>query len=109
MKPKGLRNQIEYSDEFPIELKKQNDGQKVRCTFRVRSPCKSPFEVEKTYQITRIYPPFNLRGNNTENGIKIDDLELDNKVEITGKSQFSEEELKDPDCINCLNTLQVLK
>ena len=169
MKAKGLKDQVEFSDEFPIELKKKKikfkkDDKKedytVSCTFKVRTPCKTPaFEIQRypIYQITRIYPPFNIRGgNNAEAGIKIEvkqhnvtseDLKLNNTIQrppakaaptsqrpqkkgppatkakaggppsknpgppkaIVDKSQFSDEELKDPDCINCLNTLQVLE
>ena len=164
MKAKGLKDQIEYSADYQIELKKKKKDDKndytVSCTFRVQTPCKTPaFEVQKypIYQITRIYPAFNIRGgNNTETGIKIEvqqqkitseDLKINNSVQrppgkaaqtsqrpqkagpssskpkaggappkkpgppkaIVDKSQFSDEELKDPDCINCLNTLQVLE
>lgn len=163
MKPKGLKDQIEFTDEFEIELKKKKKDDKkeyiVSCTFKVRTPCKTPlFEVQTypIYQISVIYPPFNLRGeNNNQTRIKTgikqlkvtsEDLKINNTAErvpikagptsqrpqktgqpsskqkaggppkkpgppkaIVDKSQFTDDELKDPDCINCLNTLQVLE
>ena len=158
MDPKELKTQSEFSRSFPINLDSGRKDQVVEVTFKVRTPCKEPefiTELVPHFQVTKIYPPFSLKGN-TQTAIKIDvqptnvtsqDLNI-TKVNVkkpvqkkpvtkpspqapkqnrppaggkpaaggpkkpsapVDKSQFTEEELKDPDCIACLNTLMVLK
>ena len=158
MDPKELKTQSEFSRSFPINLESGRKDQVVEVTFKVRTPCKEPefiTELVPHFQVTKIYPPFSLKGN-TQTAIKIDvqptnvtsqDLNI-TKVNVkkpvqnkpvtkpspqapkqnrppaggkpaaggpkkpsapVDKSQFTEEELKDPDCIACLNTLMVLK
>ena len=154
MTPSGLKNHIEYTNNFKINLEdKQKDEPTVEVTFKVKTPCKEKEYITETkplFQVTRIYPSFNLRGgNNNQSGIKLEvaqqsvtasDLKINNstvkpasnptkkqqnpvpkqksggvpkkssgpKVAVS-KSEFNDEELEDPDCINCLNTLQVLE
>ena len=174
MQAKDLEKELEYSESFDIDLQSERRGQKIDVTFKVRTPCKETFYITKmkpVFQLTRIYPPFNIKGgNNKDSGIKIevqqekvtaDDLNVNNEIkktpvnvsgpkkviaqkqapapvkkvqkpggapagkpkqggpppakkkgppkEIIDKSEFKDEELKDPDCINNLNTLQVLE
>ena len=136
-------------------------GQNATVTFKVRTPCKEPeymVETKSFLQVTKIYPPFNIKGGNkSQQAIKMEvqtpqvnaqDLSTGNtghpsnqKPTPSGKpqaqrpkaphggkpggkpgagpkksagppidkSQFTDEELNDPDCINCLQTLMVLK
>ena len=159
MEPRGLKNHIEFTDNYKLELEdKKEEGKTATVTFQVRTPCREAeyiTETKKIFQVTRIYPPFNINGgNNNDTGIKLevsqpkvtaDDLKLNNSVSqnpsvpkttqktqnapVTrpkqgggapskkpgvpkahiDKSEFKDEELEDPDCINCLNTLQVLE
>ena len=162
MEPRGLKDHSEYTNNYKIDLDSKREGQTACVTFKTRTPCKEMeylTETKSIFQVTRIYPPFNIRGgNNTETGIKIevnqpkvtaDDLKVNNsgaskahtpapKVQKQAtptqggkpkqgggggaapakkpgppkahidKSEFKDEELKDPDCIDCLQTLQVL-
>ena len=165
MDMKGLASKNEYNADFKIQLDGKKETPTVNVTFQIRESCKEPeyvYETVTKFQVTRIYPAFNLRGgNNNESSIKLnvedtkvtsEDLKVSNhpKTQINtnkptpvqkpqkmapktsapkpkpggagaptkkpgppkthiDKSEFSEEELKDPDCINCLNTLQVLE
>ena len=163
MEPKGLKDKLECTDNYKIILESKREGQTATVTFKVRTPCREQLfttESKRVFQVTRIYPPFNISGGNKEAGIKLevkqqkvtaDDLKVQNsarpmpsapkpapkpapktqkapgavakpkqgggappkkpgppKAHID-KSEFKDEELKDPDCIDCLNTLQVLE
>ena len=157
MEPKELKNQADFSKSFPIKLENGQKDQVAEVTFKVRTPCKEPeiiTELVPHFQLTKIYPPFNLKGN-TQTAIKLEvqptnltsqDLQVttvnvkkpvQNKQNVkpnpqaprpkvpaggkpgpagpkkpsvaVDKSQFNDEELNDPDCVSCLNTLMVLK
>ena len=157
-----LKTQSAYENpECKIELDSKREGVTCYIGFKVR---KSLREKEYTtirkpvFQVTKIYPPFNIKGENKTESIKMevqstkvtaDDLKVGttnsstqankntpaqkpNKAPANAqakpkqgapakkpgggapkahvdKSEFSEEELKDPDCINNLNTLMVLE
>ena len=160
MEPKELKDHIEMTKDFPITLESGREGQKATVTFKVRSACKEPeyLTETKTYlQLTKIYPPFNLKGgNNTQGAMKFEvkspqinpqDFSANTTVKPNqspagkpsaakpqaqpakpkpaqggkpaagpkkpsapvDKSQFKDEELKDPDCLDNLRTLEVLK
>ena len=157
LSPSGLKDHVEYTDNFKINLeeKKEKEDPTVEITFKVRTPCREKEYITKTrpfFQVTRIYPSFNLRGgNNNQSAIKLEvpqqnvtssDLKLNNSTQkpsstptptpkqqkptpkqkaggapkkpggpkiAVDKSEFKDEELEDPDCINCLNSLQVLE
>ena len=77
MTPSGLKNHIEYTNNFKINLEdKQKDEPTVEVTFKVKTPCKEKEYITETkplFQVTRIYPSFNLRGgNNNQSGIKLE-------------------------------------
>ena len=68
MEPKDLKDHVEMTKEFPITLESGRGDQKAEVTFKVRTPCKEPeYKVEtKSYlQVIKIYPPFNLKGGNS--------------------------------------------
>ena len=161
IEPKELKDQLEVTKECPITLESGRKGQTATVTFKVRTPCKDPeylVETKSFLQVTKIYPPFNLKGGNkSQQAIKMDvqtaqvnaqDLSVGNTITPSSqkptpgakpqaqrpkppqggkpggkpgagpkkpagppidKSQFTDEELNDPDCINCLQTLMVLK
>ena len=161
IEPKELKDQLEVTKECPITLESGRKGQNATVTFKVRTPCKEPeymVETKSFLQVTKIYPPFNIKGGNkSQQAIKMEvqtpqvnaqDLSTGNtghpsnqKPTPSGKpqaqrpkapqggkpggkpgagpkksagppidkSQFTDEELNDPDCINCLQTLMVLK
>ena len=162
MEPRGLKNHVECTDNYKIELEDSKEtGKTATVTFKVRTPCKEQeytTETKKIFQVTTIFPPFNINGgNNTEGRVNLDvnqskvtadDLKINNSVApkpsapkpvqktqntpaaVTkpkqggggapakkpaapkahiDKSEFKDEELQDPDCIDCLNTLQVLE
>ena len=160
IEPKELKDHIEMTKDFPITLESGREGQKATVTFKVRSACKEPeYLVEtRTYlQLTKIYPPFNLKGgNNTQGAMKFEvksaqinpqDFTQNTTVKPNpapaskptaakpqaqpakpkpapggkpaagpkkpsapvDKSQFKDEELNDPDCLDNLRTLEVLK
>jgi hypothetical protein len=160
MEPKELKGQIEVTKDWPITLDDGKTDKTANVTFKVHSPCKEPlFEIQtKTVlQVTKIYKPFNLKGDNAnQSAIKMDiQTPQINPQNLAGnsstsqakptqggkqparpqgqaakpkqtpgakpgagpkkpgapidKSQFNDEELKDPDCIDCLKTLSVLQ
>ena len=160
MEPKELKGQIEVTKDWPITLEDGKTDKTANVTFKVHSPCKEPlFEIQtKTVlQVTKIYKPFNLKGDNAnQSAIKMDiQTPQINPQNLAGnsstsqakptqggkqparpqgqaakpkqtpgakpgagpkkpgapidKSQFNDEELKDPDCIDCLKTLSVLQ
>ena len=160
MEPKGLKDHLECTDNYKIDLESKREGQTANVTFKVRTPCKEPLfttQTKKVFQVTTIYPAFNINGGPIkETAVKIesnqqkvtaDDLKVNNPVAPKpsapkpapkaqkaptpvaqakqgggaptkkpgppkahiDKSEFKDEELKDPDCIDCLNTLQVLE
>ena len=160
MEPKELKGQIEVTKDWPITLEDGKTDKTANVTFKVHSPCKEPlFEIQtKTIlQVTKIYKPFNLKGDNAnQSAIKMDiQTPQINPQNLAGnsstsqakptqggkqparpqgqaakpkqtpgakpgagpkkpgapidKSQFNDEELKDPDCIDCLKTLSVLQ
>ena len=160
MEPKALKNQIDCPGQYKITLESEREGTTADVTFKVRTPCKeSQYEIisKPIFQVTKIFPPFNLRGDNKNQGIKIevnqtkvtaDDLKVNNQPqnrapapptknqtpkpnqptktpaakpkpggatkkptgpkEHIDETEFSPEELQDPDHINCLQTLMVL-
>ena len=170
-----LKSHNEFvENECKIELDSKREGMKCTIGVKIRKALKEKEYsiIRKTnFAVTKIYPPFNAKGSNTTEAIKMevkapkvtaDDLKAINssatptqakapfkmpskvpakapakmpikapaankggenpkpvapakkqgggapKVHID-KSEFSEEELKDPDCINNLNTLMVLE
>jgi len=170
-----LKSHNEFvENECKIELDSKREGMKCTIGVKIRKALKEKEYsiIRKTnFAVTKIYPPFNVKGSNTTEAIKMevkapkvtaDDLKAINssatstqakapvkmpskvpakapakmpikapaankggenpkpvapakkqgggapKVHID-KSEFSEEELKDPDCINNLNTLMVLE
>ena len=160
MEPKELKSQIEVTKDWPITLEDGKTDKTANVTFKVHAPCKEPlFEIQtKTVlQVTKIYKPFNLKGDNAnQSAIKMDiQTPQINPQNLAGnsstsqakptqggkqparpqgqaakpkqtpgakpgagpkkpgapidKSQFNDEELKDPDCIDCLKTLSVLQ
>ena len=76
MEPKGLKDHVEITEEFPINLESGRKEQTAVVTFKVHTPCKEPeynVETKSFLQVTKIYPPFNLKGgNNNQAAIKID-------------------------------------
>ena len=155
---KPLKTQSEFSKECKIILDSGREGTTANVEVKTRVPCKEKEYITETkpvFQVTKIYPPFDIKGVNKGESIKLDvqtqkvtadDLKVHNpntsssnttqKVQKTtpsqanvktkqgvpvkkpgggapkphiDKSEFTEEELRDPDCINCLNTLQVLE
>ena len=159
MEPKELKSQLEVTKDWPITLDDGKTDKTANVTFKVHSPCKEPvyeIETKTVLQVTKIYMPFNLKGNNTQAAISMNiqspqinpqDLASNNNISQSkptaggkqpakthqaqkpkptaggkpgaggkkpsgapiDKSQFKEEELKDPDCLDSLNTLSVLK
>jgi hypothetical protein len=161
IEPKQLKDHIEQTESFKIQLESKRDGTAAEVTFKVRYPCKERIyeEISKPlFQLTRIFPPFDIRGqNNTQGGVKLDvpqtkvtadDLKVTSNTtsqkphpnpqkttqtknvptakpkapqgggapkkqgppkEHIDKSEFSPDELDDPDHINCLQTLKVLE
>ena len=159
MEPKELKSQLEVTKDWPITLDNGKTDKTANVTFKVHSPCKEPvyeIETKTVLQVTKIYMPFNLKGNNTQAAISMNiqspqinpqDLASNNNISQSkptaggkqpakthqaqkpkptaggkpgaggkkpsgapiDKSQFKEEELKDPDCLDSLNTLSVLK
>jgi hypothetical protein len=158
MEPKELKNQLEVTKDWKITLEDGKTGQTAQVTFKVHSPCKEPLysiDTKQVLQVTKIYKPFNLKGNNAnQSAIKMDiqtpqvSLSASNNTPQAtptaggkrqvkpqaqapkpkpggkpgagaapkkpqgapiDKSQFKEEELNDPDCLDCLNTLSVLQ
>ena len=162
MQARALKDHIECSGSFKIDLESKRDGQEVYAAFQVRTPCKEPeyiVESKPIMQVKLIYKPFDLKGkNNSESGIQYEvqqqkltesDLKVNNSIqaapiktptkmptpsqkaqktpgvkprpggapgkkagppkEAIDKSEFKSEELQDPDCLDCLNTLQVLE
>lgn len=168
MEPRGLKDHIEFSDTYKIDLESKREGVTATVAFKVRKPCKDPeytTETKSIFHVTRIYPSFDIKGGNSaDTGIKIevsqkklnpDDLKISTNVipkqvvpkqaapkqsapkpaqkaskpsaqpsaakpkqgakkqgppkAHIDKSEFKEEELKDPDCLDCLQTLQVLE
>ena len=170
-----LKSHNEFvENECKIELDSKREGMKCTVGVKIRKALKEKEYsiIRKTnFAVTKIYPPFNVKGSNTTEAIQMevkapkvtaDDLKAINsaaaptqakapvkmpakvpaktpskmpikapvankggenpkpvapakkqgggapKVHID-KSEFSEEELKDPDCINNLNTLMVLE
>ena len=162
IEPRGLKEKIEISDKYKITLESKREGATVDVTIKARNPCKGvekEIKTETVFNVTRIYPPFDIRGNNVNSGIRLevqqasvtaDDLKVNkstaapkaapkkvaprpSKQNATpnaskpkapaasgapkkqgppkahiDKSEFKSEELNDPDCIDCLNTLMVL-
>ena len=165
-----LKSHNEFvENECKIELDSQREGMKCTVGVKIRKALKEKEEtiIRKTnFSVTRIYPPFNVKGSNTTEAIKMEvqapkvtaeDLKavsssVPNKAKVPAKapakapvkkaikapvvnpggekqkqiapakkqgggapkvhidkSEFSEEELNDPDCINNLNTLMVLE
>jgi hypothetical protein len=164
-----LKSHNEFvENECKIELDSKREGLKCTVGVKIRKALKEKeyTVLRKTnFTVTKIFPPFNPKGSNTTEAIKMEvkapkvtkeDLKAINsavpnqakvapkvpakapakkpikapeanqggekqkqiapvkkqgggapKVHID-KSEFSEEELKDPDCINNLNTLMVL-
>ena len=160
MEPKELKGQIEVTKDWPITLDDGKTDKTANVTFKVHSPCKEPlfeFQTKTVLQVTKIYKPFNLKGDNAnQSAIKMDiQTPQINPQNLAGnsstsqakptqggkqparpqgqaakpkqtpgakpgagpkkpgapidKSQFNDEELKDPDCIDCLKTLSVLQ
>ena len=160
MEPKELKDQIEVTKDWPITLDDGKTDKTANVTFKVHSPCKEPlfeFQTKTVLQVTKIYKPFNLKGDNAnQSAIKMDiQTPQINPQNLAGnsstsqakptqggkqparpqgqaakpkqtpgakpgagpkkpgapidKSQFNDEELKDPDCIDCLKTLSVLQ
>ena len=158
MEPKELKNQLEVTKDWKITLEDGKTDQTAQVTFKVHSPCKEPvysIDTKQVLQVTKIYKPFNLKGNNAnQSAIKMDiqtpqvSLSASNNTPQAtptaggkrpvkpqaqapkpkpggkpgagaapkkpqgapiDKSQFKEEELNDPDCLDCLNTLSVLQ
>ena len=67
MEAKGLKDHIEYTEEFKINLEDKKEGKTVDVTFQVRTPCKEPEYITKkksVIYITKIYPSFKLDGEN---------------------------------------------
>ena len=155
IQPKGLKDHIEYKNNFNLELESEKEGKKIEVIFKVRNACHTP-EYETTtksiFSITKIYPSFKNNNTNvqpikldaintpkvTSNDLKIEETKKPqikqieqkpkpnnvvakpsqatqtdqnpvSKGQPIDKSKFSEEELNDPDCVNALNTLQVLE
>jgi len=161
MEAKDLKDHLEMTKDFPITLESGREGQKATVTFKVRSACREQefLHETRTYlQLTKIYPPFHLKGGNNTQGAmnfqvntpqispqdfsspssnvkpKPSPVNKQPAVKPQGqatkpkvapgakpgagpknpsapidKSQFKDEELKDPDCLDCLQTLEVLK
>ena len=153
MEPKELKNQLEVTKDWQITLDDGKKDKTATVTFKVHAPCKEPVyetETKTVLQVTKIYKPFNLKGDNSnQSAIKMDiQTPQINPQNLAGgqtkptpggkqparpqgqaakpkatpgagqkkpsgapidKSQFKEEELNDPDCLDSLNTLAVLK
>ena len=160
LSPLKTQNAFE-NPEVPIELDSKREGVTcyVGCKVRKSLREKEYITIKKpSFQVTKIYAPFSIKGNNKTEAIKLDvkttkvtpdDLKINNstpsvpvnrstpgqtpnkppakaqpkpnqgaptkkpgggtpKIQVD-KSEFSEEELKDPDNINNLNTLMVLE
>ena len=75
IEPRGLKDNIECTGQYPIKLESEREGTSAEVTVKVRTPCKEQlFEVieKPVFQVTRIYPPFNLRGQNNTEAVKLD-------------------------------------
>ena len=148
IEPRGLKNHLELTEKFPIEMEdKKDNGPKLEVSFKLRTPCHEPeytTETKTVFNITKIFPPFKGENKNeaaitmpvntpkvTPQDLKVNSGAPQKKPPQTtapqkiatpqqnpqpvkkgppiDKSKFSEEELKDPDCIDALNTLEVLE
>ena len=74
IEPRGLKEHNEYSNTFKIEIEKKDYT--VDILFKTRVACKvkeMTTEYKTLFQVTKIFPPFNIRGgNNTQQAIKLD-------------------------------------
>ena len=76
IQPKGLKDHIEYKNNFNLELESEKEGKKIEVIFKVRNACHTP-EYETTtksiFSITKIYPSFKNNNTNVQ-PIKLDTI-----------------------------------
>ena len=124
-----LKNQCEISDNYAIELESKRVTPKFEIKLSLRTPLVDPQYITKTkevFAVTKFYPEFKITKTENDNSAVPPStkppaqitqqkpqtnsaaLAADKPKQHIDGSKFPPEDLKDPDNVNNLNSMQVL-